>query len=104
MERRYIALIEPLGEIDHLTSLLLSVAENKAARALHSDMKNLNEECEKFFSRAKLVYSNLRKRLDRDTLEVLLFLLYNRDVWNANAIQDIRSTRSWALLHYLWSR
>ena len=38
--------------------------------------------CERFFSQAKLVYTDLRNRLNPETLEALLFLKTNRDLWN----------------------
>ncbi|KAE9175038.1 hypothetical protein PF005_g25579 [Phytophthora fragariae] len=38
-----------------------------------------SNECERFFSQAKLVYSDLRKSMDPDTLEVLMFLSFNKD-------------------------
>lgn len=50
-----------------------------------------SNECERFFSQAKLVYTDLRKSMDADTLQVLMFLSYNRDAWNINSIKMIRA-------------
>ncbi|DAZ94648.1 TPA: hypothetical protein N0F65_000928, partial [Lagenidium giganteum] len=50
-----------------------------------------SNKCERLFSAAKLVYTDLRRRLDADTLEVLMFLSSNPDFWNARTIHEIRS-------------
>ncbi|EGZ29118.1 hypothetical protein PHYSODRAFT_375103, partial [Phytophthora sojae] len=38
--------------------------------------------CERFFSSAKLVYSDLRKKMDYETLEDVMMLKYNGALWN----------------------
>ncbi|ETL95355.1 hypothetical protein F441_07127, partial [Phytophthora nicotianae CJ01A1] len=43
-----------------------------------------------FSSSAKLICSDLRKRLDLSTLEMLVFLLYNKVMWDANTFESIR--------------
>ena len=48
--------------------------------------------CERFFSTARLVYTDLRKRLDVDTLEVIMFLMFNRDAWDVNTVEGIKMT------------
>ncbi|ETM41469.1 hypothetical protein L914_12756 [Phytophthora nicotianae] len=36
--------------------------------------------------RAKLVYTDMRKNMDVNTLEVLMFLSYNRDAWDVGSV------------------
>ncbi|KAE8969351.1 hypothetical protein PR003_g28662 [Phytophthora rubi] len=50
-----------------------------------------SNECERFFSSAKLVYSDLRKRLDASTLEMLMYLMYNKDMWDVYTVEALRS-------------
>ena len=45
--------------------------------------------CERFFSLAKLVYSDLRKAMKRTTLEMILFLRLNRHLWNMEMVQKV---------------
>ncbi|OWZ08901.1 hypothetical protein PHMEG_00018486 [Phytophthora megakarya] len=49
-----------------------------------------SNECERFFSAAKLVYSDLRKRMDASTLEMLMFLMYNKDMWDGYTVEAVR--------------
>ncbi|KAG6954801.1 hypothetical protein JG688_00012183 [Phytophthora aleatoria] len=49
-----------------------------------------SNECERFFSQVKLVFTDLRKSMDVNTLEVLMFLAYNRDSWDVGSVQAIR--------------
>ncbi|KAG6966021.1 hypothetical protein JG687_00005075, partial [Phytophthora cactorum] len=52
-------------------------------RSLNNDVAFIpptSNECERFFSAVKLVYTDLRKRLDASTLEMLMFLMYNKDM------------------------
>jgi hypothetical protein len=48
-----------------------------------------SNECERYFSSVKLVYSDLRKRLDASTLEMLMFLLYNKDIWDVYTLEAL---------------
>lgn len=48
-------------------------------------------ECDRFFSAAKLVYSGLRKRMEATTLEMLMFLVYNKDIWDVYTVEAVRS-------------
>ncbi|KAG6963905.1 hypothetical protein JG687_00006280, partial [Phytophthora cactorum] len=41
-----------------------------------------SNECERFFSLAKLVLSDLRKRMSSARLEMVMCLQYNRDLWD----------------------
>ncbi|KAE8901098.1 hypothetical protein PF005_g29024 [Phytophthora fragariae] len=50
-----------------------------------------SNECERFFSSVKLVYSDLRKRLDASTLEMLMYLMYNKDMWDVYTVEALRS-------------
>jgi hypothetical protein len=50
-----------------------------------------SNECERFFSRVKLVYTDLRKSMDRSTLETLMFLNVNREMWDVYAIETVRN-------------
>ena len=45
-----------------------------------------NNICERLFSTAKLIFSALRKRMDPDTLDMLLFLKANRYLWKDNSV------------------
>ncbi|GMG15280.1 unnamed protein product [Phytophthora fragariaefolia] len=47
-----------------------------------------SNECERFFSQAKLVPTDLRKAMDPDTLEVLMF--HNKDWWDAFSVRAAR--------------
>ncbi|KAG3060677.1 hypothetical protein PC121_g13335 [Phytophthora cactorum] len=47
-------------------------------------------ECERFFSQVKLVFTDLRKSMEVNTLEVPMFLAYNKDSWNVGGVQAIR--------------
>ncbi|DBA01748.1 TPA: hypothetical protein N0F65_010158 [Lagenidium giganteum] len=82
-----------------MSSLISRRAFKKQKRSHHVNYIDLrwipstSNVSERFFV-AKLVYSDLRKSLDADTLEVLLFLLFNRDMWNVNTIQEIRGADS----------
>jgi hypothetical protein len=44
--------------------------------------------CERLFSSAGLVWSDLRKAMLPSTLEMLLFLKVNRKLWNGNTVQN----------------
>ncbi|GMF34488.1 unnamed protein product [Phytophthora fragariaefolia] len=48
-------------------------------------------ECERFLSAAKLVYSDLRKGMDAPTLEMLMFLMYNKGMWDVYTVEAVRS-------------
>ncbi|KAG3244952.1 hypothetical protein PI124_g10311 [Phytophthora idaei] len=43
-------------------------------------------DVERLFSRAGIVYSRLRRSLNPMTLETILFLQYNRGMWDASAV------------------
>ncbi|KAE9248023.1 hypothetical protein PF002_g5987 [Phytophthora fragariae] len=38
-----------------------------------------------------LIYSDLRKRIDASTLEMLMFLMYNKDMWDVYTVEAVRS-------------
>jgi hypothetical protein len=42
--------------------------------------------CERFFSKSKLVYTDLRKSMDFETLETILFLKVNSTYWNESTV------------------
>ncbi|KAG6953085.1 hypothetical protein JG688_00012982 [Phytophthora aleatoria] len=48
-----------------------------------------SNECERFFSQAMMVYTDMRESMDVYTLEVLMFLA-NRDSWDVGSVQTIR--------------
>lgn len=50
--------------------------------------------CERFFSLAKLVYSDLRKAMKRTTLEMILFLRLNRHLWDMDMVQKVVRDRA----------
>ncbi|KAG2995039.1 hypothetical protein PC121_g22702 [Phytophthora cactorum] len=63
-------------------------------RSLYNDVAFIpptSNECERFFSAVKLVYTDLRKRLDVSTLEMLMFLMYNKDMWDVYTVESVRS-------------
>ncbi|RLN76471.1 hypothetical protein BBJ28_00007344 [Nothophytophthora sp. Chile5] len=45
-----------------------------------------SNDVERLFSRAGIVYSRLRRRLNPMTLETVLFLQYNRSLWDGSAV------------------
>ncbi|KAE8891566.1 hypothetical protein PF005_g10966 [Phytophthora fragariae] len=49
-----------------------------------------SNECERLFSRAELIFSDLRKSMDRVTLETLVFLHCNRSLWNVYTVDEVR--------------
>ncbi|KAG6944817.1 hypothetical protein JG688_00016899 [Phytophthora aleatoria] len=49
-----------------------------------------SNECERFFSHAKLVLSNLRKRMSLAMPEMTMCLHYNRDLWDLSAVDEVR--------------
>ncbi|RLN92817.1 hypothetical protein BBJ28_00025410 [Nothophytophthora sp. Chile5] len=53
-----------------------------------------SNECERFFSSVKLVYSDLRKSMDIATLEKVMLLRYNADFWDVYTVERVRSAMS----------
>ncbi|OWZ04099.1 hypothetical protein PHMEG_00024059 [Phytophthora megakarya] len=51
-----------------------------------------SNEREQYFSQAKLVLTDLRKPMDPNNLEVLMFLSYNKDWWNTFSVRAVRQT------------
>ncbi|RAW31382.1 hypothetical protein PC110_g12264 [Phytophthora cactorum] len=49
-----------------------------------------SNECERYFSQAKMVYTDMRKSMDVNTIEVLMFLACNRDSWDVGSVQATR--------------
>jgi hypothetical protein len=43
--------------------------------------------CERLFSRANIVFSNLRQSMEPSTLEQVLFLICNKSYWSAIHVQ-----------------
>ncbi|ETI44868.1 hypothetical protein F441_10403 [Phytophthora nicotianae CJ01A1] len=59
-------------------------------RSLYDDVAFIpptSNECERFFSSVKLVYPDLRSA---SKLEVLMFLMYNRDLWDVYTVESVR--------------
>ncbi|KAE9061120.1 hypothetical protein PF007_g30368 [Phytophthora fragariae] len=50
-----------------------------------------SNECERFFSAAKLVLSDVRKSLSPAKLEMLMCLQYNREMWDVNTVEQVRA-------------
>jgi hypothetical protein len=44
--------------------------------------------CERLFSRAKLVFSERRKRMSPETLEIILYLFCNYELWSPSTVQS----------------
>ncbi|RLN86024.1 hypothetical protein BBJ28_00020367 [Nothophytophthora sp. Chile5] len=53
-----------------------------------------SNECKRFFSSVKLVYSDLRKSMDIATLEKVMLLRYNADFWDVYTVERVRSAMS----------
>ncbi|RLN96633.1 hypothetical protein BBJ28_00025369 [Nothophytophthora sp. Chile5] len=53
-----------------------------------------SNECKRFFSSVKLVYSDLHKSMDIATLEKVMFLRYNADFWDVYTVERVRSAMS----------
>ncbi|EGZ15692.1 hypothetical protein PHYSODRAFT_506404 [Phytophthora sojae] len=51
----------------------------------------MSNECERFFSTAKLVLTDVRKSLSPTMLEMLMCLQYNRDLWDVNTVEQVRA-------------
>lgn len=51
-----------------------------------------SNECKRLFSRAKLIFSDVRKSMDRVTLETLVFLHCNRSLWSVYTVEEVRAT------------
>ncbi|KAG6946929.1 hypothetical protein JG688_00015769 [Phytophthora aleatoria] len=53
-------------------------------------MPPTSNECERYFSQAKMVCTDMRKSMDANTIEVLMFLACNRDSWDVGSVQATR--------------
>ena len=70
---------------------------NEKKQTLHSTSKYVNalivaptsDICEQLFSRAKHIMTPTRRRMDPSTLEDILLLKFNTDLWNAQLVQKI---------------
>ncbi|KAG6957591.1 hypothetical protein JG688_00010895 [Phytophthora aleatoria] len=49
-----------------------------------------SNECERFFSSVKLVFNDLRQSMDPMTLEAVMCLGINRDLWDAFTVERVR--------------
>lgn len=49
-----------------------------------------SNECERFFSVAKLQFSDLHKSMLPETLEMVMMLMYNRDLWDVYTVESVR--------------
>ncbi|KAG6611487.1 uncharacterized protein IUM83_15634 [Phytophthora cinnamomi] len=68
-----------------------------AKRAAYEDIAYVpptSSECERFFSSVKLVYTDLRKRLEPATLEKVICLLYNKELWDVQVVDDVRRSNA----------
>ncbi len=50
-----------------------------------------SNECERFFSAVKLQLTDLRKCMDIYTIEMVMMLSYNRDIWDVYTVEMIRT-------------
>ncbi|ETN01356.1 hypothetical protein PPTG_17462 [Phytophthora nicotianae INRA-310] len=48
----------------------------------------ISNDVERLFSRAGIVFSRLRRSLNPMTLETILFLQFNRSLWDASAVVE----------------
>ncbi|KAF1788983.1 hypothetical protein GQ600_650 [Phytophthora cactorum] len=48
-----------------------------------------SNECEIIFFAGEMVYTDMRKSMNVNTLDVLMFLAYNRDSWDVGSVQAI---------------
>jgi len=63
-------------------------------RALYIDVGFIpptSNECERFFSAAKLQLTDLRKSMDIETIEMVMMLSYNRELWDVYSVESIRT-------------
>jgi hypothetical protein len=62
---------------------------------IHLDYENFmavpctSNICERLFSRAKLVLGDLRGKMTPEHVETILFLQYNRDLWDLSTVEHI---------------
>lgn len=50
--------------------------------------------CERLFSQAKLIFTDIRKSMNPASLEMLLFLKVNKQYWNAEIIAELTEVRN----------
>ncbi|KAG3133954.1 hypothetical protein PI126_g18918 [Phytophthora idaei] len=73
----------------------LSEGEPAASVANMKWVPPTSNDVERLFSRAGIVYSRLRRSLNPMTLETILFLQYNRGMWDASAVaQAVENNRT----------
>ncbi|ETI30361.1 hypothetical protein F443_22518, partial [Phytophthora nicotianae P1569] len=68
-----------------------------AKRAAYEDVAFIpptSNECERFFSSVKLVYTDLRKRMELEKLEKVVCLLYNKELWDVQVVDDVRRSNA----------
>ncbi|ETP50142.1 hypothetical protein F442_04453 [Phytophthora nicotianae P10297] len=53
-----------------------------------------SNECERFYSSVKLVYTDLRKRMEPEKLEKVMCLLYNKELWDVQVVDDVRRSNA----------
>ena len=87
-------------EAEHFLSTVLDdtetlIGERVAARECKplKHILRVNNICERLFSRCKLIMTDNRKHMDPSTLETLLMLYMNKDLWDERNVQ-------WILDHY----
>jgi hypothetical protein len=81
---------------DGNSSIVKAAFKKKKApkRSHHVDVAYVpptSNECERFFSAAKLVLSDVRKSLSPAKLEMLMCLQYNRELWDVNTVEQVRA-------------
>jgi len=87
-------------EAEHFLSTVLDdteslIGERLAARECKpvKHIIRVNNICERLFSRCKLIMTDNRKHMDPSTLETLIMLYMNKDLWDERDVQ-------WILDHY----
>ena len=90
----------PGNDLGYADQLLRNTAQRKILREGNSEYRPLEHVsptsniCERLFCRAKLLISATRKKMNPDSLNMLLFLKANRKLWlNSTIIQKILNER-----------
>ena len=82
---------EPTGYASSIREILRAekrqrIETSDYRRTLH--VSTTSNICERLNSNARLIMNYLRKHMDPDTLQLILFLKHNRDFWKAEKVID----------------
>jgi len=74
--------------------ILMLAEEWKQGKAIYRSLAHVcptSVMVERLFSDAKHIMTDIRRHMDPSTLDMLLILKHNKDLWNAKTIDDILS-------------